>query len=93
MTPMTPDEFRLHHSGKIREALIMIEGYDGSFELLTHGVMLLADRQDAVPYATLRSTNSSGVHLLVRDAVPALPPWRHWHEIAADELPSYQAVV
>lgn len=92
MTSMTPDEFRLHHSGDIREALIMIEGNDGSFELLTHGVMLPADGRGAVPYATLRSTNSGRVYLLIRDAAPALPPWRHWHEIVADDLPGYQAV-
>jgi len=31
------DEFLLTHGGDVRGALIMIEGDDGSFELLAHG--------------------------------------------------------
>jgi hypothetical protein len=31
------DEFFLKHGGEIREALLMIEGDDGGFELLAHG--------------------------------------------------------
>ena len=34
---MTPEDFRLRYCGEIREALIMLEGEDGSFELLTQG--------------------------------------------------------
>jgi hypothetical protein len=36
---MTNDDFRLHHSGEIREALIMIGDDSGGFELLKHGMM------------------------------------------------------
>ena len=31
------DQFFLQYGGEIRESLIMIEGDDGSFELLAHG--------------------------------------------------------
>jgi hypothetical protein len=41
---MTPEDFRLRYSGEIREALIMLEGEDGSFELLTQGHLQRGDR-------------------------------------------------
>ena len=57
------DAFRLAHSGEIREALIMIEGEDGGFELLAHG-WLDGGAHDGTPFALVRSCTSNAVHLL-----------------------------
>lgn len=89
---MTNDDFRLHHSGEIREALIMIEGENGGFELLKHGVLIPSGHRHPVPYAIVRSTESGRAYFLVRDANPAGPLWRHWHENASENLSCCEAI-
>lgn len=62
---MSPEEFRVACGGEIREALIMIEGDNGGFELLAFG-WLAGDGEDGEDFALLRSIASSRIHLLVR---------------------------
>ena len=83
---MTQDDFRLHLSGEIREALIMIEGDDGCFQLLRHGVTIPSESKEGVPYAVVRSTDSGRLHFLIRDPGSSGPYWRHWHEIGLEDL-------
>lgn len=62
---MSPEEFRVACGGEIREALIMIEGDNGGFELLAFG--WLADgAENGEEFALLRSSASGRMHLLVR---------------------------
>ena len=61
------DQFFLQHGGEIRESLIMIEGDDGSFELLAHGWLAGKDGDDGSPFALVRSRNTGRVHLLVQE--------------------------
>lgn len=51
----------------------MIEGDDGSFELLAHGGLDGKDGDDGTPFALVRSRNTDRVHLLVHetDLIPA----------------------
>ena len=81
------DQFFLRHGGEIRESLIMIEGDDGSFELLAHGWLAGKDGDDGSPFALVRSRNTGRVHLLVHetDRDP-----RHWHRIRTDSLRALQ---
>jgi len=80
---MKADNFQLSHSGEIREALIMIEGEDGGFEFVKHG-LLIPCGHEAVPFAIIKSTASGRTYFLVRDAGLLGPAWRRWHEIPAD---------
>jgi hypothetical protein len=57
------DQFLLEHSDEIRESVIMIQGDNGSFELLADG--WLAD--DRAPFALARNRSTDRVHLLVRE--------------------------
>lgn len=86
---MTMDDFRLHHSGEIREALIMIEGDNGGFELVKHGVVPTPDPSTELPYALVRSTDTGRLYFLVREPVSDTARWRQWHEISDAELARY----
>lgn len=75
---MSPEAFRVEHGGEIREALIMIEGDNGGFELLGFG-WLAGARPAGGEFALLRSSASGRIHLLVRrpEASPEHPArWR-----------------
>ena len=89
---MTDNDFRLHHSGEIREALIMIEGDSGGFELVKHGMMLTEDREMELPYALVRSTDSGRTYFLVRESPSEEPHSPHWHELSDSEMARYGAV-
>lgn len=89
---MTDEDFRLHHSGEIREALIMIEGDSGGFELVKHGMMLAADREMELPYALIRSTDSGRTYFLVRQPPSEELRWPQWHELSDAEMERYDAV-
>jgi len=84
------DRFLLQYGGEIREALIMIEGDDGSFELLAHGWLAGNEGDDGTLFAVVRSLNTDRVHLLVHD--PDRDPRRvyHWHRIGPDTLRALQ---
>ena len=45
------NQFFLQHGGEIRESLIMIEGDDGSFELLAHGWLAGTHGNESTPFA------------------------------------------
>ena len=77
------DQFFLQHGGEIRESLIMIEGDDGSFELLAHGWLAGKHGDDGTPFALVRSRNTDCVHLLVHetDRDPRhIYPWHRTRE-------------
>ena len=59
--PSASDAFRLEHGGEIREALIMLEGGDGGFELLAYGWL----GGESTPFALVRSCASTAIHLLI----------------------------
>ena len=82
------DQFFLQYGAEIRESLIMIEGDDGSFELLAHGWL---DGDDGTPFALVRSRNTDRVHLLIQEA--ASDPYHvyHWHRmVPSDSLRTLQ---
>jgi hypothetical protein len=84
------DQFFLQHAGEIRESLIMIEGDDGSFELLAHGWLAGKDGDDGTPFALVRSRNTDRVHLLVHDTARDPRHTYHWHRIRHDSLRALQ---
>ena len=88
--PVAHDDFKLQHSGEIREALIMIEGDNGAFELLAHGWLAGSEGRNAELFALVRSIGTNRVHLLVHD--PERDP-RHiyrWHRMGRDALLALQ---
>ena len=84
------DQFFLQHGGEIREALIMIEGDDGGFELLAHGWLAGNKGDESILFALMRSCNTDRVHLLVHD--PDRDPRHvyHWHRIGPEALRALQ---
>jgi hypothetical protein len=73
------DEFRLRYSGELREALIMIEGNDGAFELLACGWLTGSD--DEQLFALVHSTSTNRDHLLVRSGERDPRHVYNWHRI------------
>jgi hypothetical protein len=59
------EDFGIYHRGELREALIMIEGDDGAFELLAHGS--IPKPTGDVDWASVRSSNSDAEYLLIHD--------------------------
>jgi hypothetical protein len=86
----SPDQFFLQHRGEIRESLIMIEGDDGSFELLAHGWLAGNHGDDGTPFALVRSRNTDRVHLLVHETDCDPRHVYHWHRIRSDSLRALQ---
>jgi hypothetical protein len=84
------DQFFLQRGGEIRESLIMIEGDDGSFELLAHGWLAGKDGDDGSPFALVRSRNTGRVHLLVHETDRDPRHIYHWHRIRTDSLRALQ---
>ena len=84
------DQFFLQHGGEIREALIMIEGDDGGFELLAHGWLAGNKGADGILFALVRSCNSDRVHLLVHDTDRDSRRVYHWHRIGPGALRALQ---
>ena len=89
---MTDDDFRLHHAGEIREALIMIEGDSGGFELVKHGLTLTADREMEMPYALVRSTDSGRTYFLVREPPNGEHCWPQWQELSDAKMAQHGAL-
>jgi hypothetical protein len=75
------DEFLLTYGVEIREALIMIEGDDGGFELLAHGWLAGNQGDDGTLFALVRSRNTDCVHLLVRYTDRGPRQVYHWHRL------------
>jgi hypothetical protein len=87
--PVSGDDFRRQHGGEIREALIMIEGNDGAFELFAHGWLAGGEGGVEEPFALVRSIGTDRTHLLVHRPDP-----RHvysWHRMRGDALRTLQA--
>lgn len=84
------DQFFLLHGGEIREALIMIEGDDGGFELLAHGWLAGKHGDDSTLFALVRSRNTDRVHLLVRETDRDPRHIYRWHRIRNDSLRGLQ---
>jgi hypothetical protein len=80
------NEFFLKHGGEIREALLMIEGDDGGFELLAHGWLADEEGGDSRLFALVRSRNTDRTHLLIHDSDPDPRHVYHWHRIGAAAL-------
>ena len=68
----------------------MIEGDDGSFELLAHGWLDGKDGDDGTPFALVRSRNTDRVHLLVHETDGDPRHVYHWHRIRSDSLRALQ---
>ena len=75
------DEFLLIYGSEVRESLIMIEGDDGGFELLAHGWLAGSEGDDGALFTLVRSRNTGGVHLLVRDTDRSPRHVYHWHRL------------
>jgi len=88
--PASRDQFFLQHGGEIRESLIMIEGDDGSFELLAHGRLAGKHSDDGTPFALVRSRNTDRVHLLVHETDRDPRHIYQWHRIRSDSLRALQ---
>jgi hypothetical protein len=88
--PVSSDDFQLQHRGEIREALIMIEGEDGAFELLAHGWLAGSKGGDGRLFALVRSTNTDRVHLLVHDTERDPRHVYSWHRMSRDALQALQ---
>jgi hypothetical protein len=74
------DQFFVQYGGEIRESLIMIEGDDGSFELLAHGVeyaLVLTGRSGATTGASNCSHMVGSTAKMEMTAFPSL-----WSEAA-----------
>jgi hypothetical protein len=88
--PISGEDFRLQHSGEIREALIMIEGDDGAFELLACGWLAGEGGGSTRPFALVRSIRADRVHLLVRSGERDARHVYNWHRIDAAALGELQ---
>jgi hypothetical protein len=75
------DEFLLTYGSEVRESLIMIEGDDGSFELLGHGWLAGNKDDDGTLFTLVRSRNTDRTHLLVRDTDRSPRRVYHWHRV------------
>ncbi len=75
------DEFLLTYGSEVRESLIMIEGDDGSFELLGHGWLAGNEGDDGTLFTLVRSRNTGRIHLLVRDTDGEARHVYHWHRL------------
>ena len=84
--PALHDNFMPQHSGEIREALIMIEGDDGAFELLAHGWLADSEGGSGQLFALVRSTRTDRIHLLVHDTEPDRHHPYSWHRMSRDAL-------
>jgi hypothetical protein len=86
--PAAHDDFYLKYGGEIREALIMLEGDDGAFELLAHGRD--GDKDRGRPWALVRSTGSDRRHLLVHDPTEDLHRPCCWRPIGQPPPPAVE---
>lgn len=74
-------DFSVRHRGELREALIMVEGEGGGFELLAHGAVELDG--ESLDWASVRSTSSEAEYLFIHDREPRPGAAVCWH--LADE--------
>jgi hypothetical protein len=75
------EQFLLTYGSEIREALIMIEGDDGGFELLAHGWLAGNQEDDGTLFTLVRSRNTRCMHLLVRNADRGPRQTYQWHRL------------
>ena len=78
------DEFLLTHGSEVREALIMIEGDDGGFEVLANGWIADDEGDDGTLFTLVKSRNTNRLHLLVRDNDQELRHVYHWHRVRCE---------
>lgn len=71
------EDFSVYHRGELREALIMLEGNDGGFELLGHGSVKVGG--DALEWASVRSSSSDAEYLLIHDREHRAGAATCWH--------------
>jgi hypothetical protein len=71
------EDFALYHRGELREALIMLEGDNGGFELLAHGSATLGGKP--IDWASVRSSSSDSEYLLVHDREHRPEAATCWH--------------
>jgi hypothetical protein len=85
--------FRIRHGGELREALIMLEGDDGGFELLAHGSLPPEQGGEELLIAVVRSACTDRVHTLVHEggAATSAPSRRSWHPLRGPELERLEA--
>lgn len=76
-------DFSVHHRGELREALIMVEGEDGGFELLGHGSVDLDGA--SLDWASVRSTSSEAEYLFIHDREMRPGAATCWHLADASE--------
>ena len=89
---MTDDDFRLHHSGEIREALIMIEGDSGGFELVKHGMMLTWIAKWRCPTHSFAARTAAAPIFWFVNLPSGEPHWPQWHELSDTEMALYSAL-
>lgn len=87
--PMSPEDFRVEYGGEIREALLMIEGDNGGFELMGYG-WLAEGGEEGEEFALLRSTGSGRTHLLVRDPETGPGHACRWRAIDRDTFAAFK---
>jgi hypothetical protein len=83
---LSPDEFHMLHGDKVRESLMMLEGYDGAFELLAHCHLPARDAEQERLYAVVRSTSTNRAHVLVRQPKSEISQVGQWRAIAAADF-------
>jgi hypothetical protein len=71
------EDFSVYHRGELREALIMLEGDNGGFELLGHGSATLGATQ--IDWASVRSSRSDSEYLFIHDREQRPGAATCWH--------------
>lgn len=83
---LSPDEFHMRHGDPVRESLMMLDGHDGSFELLAHCRLRIGDGKQERVFAVVRSINTNRAYVLVQQPESDFPPVEQWHAMSAEEL-------
>jgi hypothetical protein len=71
------EDFSVYHRGELREALIMVEGDNGGFELLAHGSAPLGEAK--LDWASVRSSASDAEYLFIHDREHRAGRTTCWH--------------
>lgn len=84
-------DFSVYHRGELREALIMVEGDNGGFELLAHGSAPLGGIR--LDWASVRSSSSDAEYLFIHDPEhrPGAPTC--WHVASEAERAAVRGAV
>jgi hypothetical protein len=84
--PALDDDFKPQYTGEIREALIMIEGDEGAFELLAHGWLADSEGGSGQLFALVRSLGTDRLRLLVHDTESDPHHPYSWHRMSREAL-------